>query len=165
MRQLVTAVVLALPILALAVFAKRFRRGAALMAAAILGWGLWTQLPGEAEEAAAQSFLPLTASFLAFVSAGLATALTGLLPWDKVSSKGMRRFGRAGGAAASAGLIAALAFAVSRSTGLYPASGGALEMVFGAVGALHLGILAGLMLAGADLFVEYCREKRNATGW
>jgi hypothetical protein len=165
MRQFLTAAVLALPFLALAVFAKRFRRGGVLMSAAILGWGLWAQLPAEAEEAAAQTYLPLSASFLAFVAAGLATVLTGHLPWDRVASKSARRFGRAGVTAAGAGLIAAVAFAVSRGMGLYPATGGTLETVFGAVGALHLGILAGLALAAVELLVESRREKRSATGW
>jgi hypothetical protein len=67
--------------------------------------------------------------------------------------------------AAGAGLIAAVAFAGSRGMGLYPATGGTLETVFGAVGALHLGILAGLALAAVELLVESRREKRSATGW
>jgi hypothetical protein len=165
MRQFVTAVVLALPFLALAVFAKRVRRAGALMSGAILGWGLWAQLPAETEDVAAQAFLPLTPSFLAFLSAGIATVLAGLLPWDKVPSAGMRRFGRAGAVAASAGLLSALVFAISRSTGLAPITGGALEIAFGALGALHLGILAGLALVGAELFVEYRREKRSSAAW
>lgn len=165
MRQFVTAVLVALPFLLAAVFMKRFRREAALMAAAILGWGLWAQLPAEVEEASAHRHPLLSASFLAFVSAGIATAMVGLFPWEKVASKGMRRFGRAGASAACAGLIAAAMFAVTRGVGSYPDGSGAIEIVFGAIGALHLGILAGLALAAVELFVEWRRERRTAAGW
>ena len=160
-RQFLAALLAAIPFAALW-FVRRVRRLATMGVAAMLGWGAWTMICHGARELPPMPLPFVTASFLAFLSAGIAASFVGWLPWDRIPPGLMRGLGRMGIAGAIAGVLAGGACTVTRYQGVYPDSGSGLDLLLESVGCLHLGILAGVLLGAIDLIIE--RRKQRLEG-
>jgi len=138
---------------ALLMIPGKVRRLGAWLAGSCLVWVAWTWIAKDVRQLPPPSLSLLTTSFLAFLSAGLMIALVGWLPWEKIASRFIRAFGRAGLAAALAGMLAAIATLWTRSSGWFPVLQEGWDLVVEPLGSLNLGILAGLVFALVDGFL------------
>jgi hypothetical protein len=159
-RQLLAAVLIAVPF-ALFLMVRRLRHAAGLLLASILAWGLWSLISQDARQLPPYPFPFLTASFLAFLSAGIISALIRLVRWQRITSRTIRGFGRVGLAGAGAGGLAAVLCLWTRRAGLFPVLNEGWDLVIEPFGCLILGILAGGLLTFIDALITQRRARRE----
>jgi hypothetical protein len=147
--------------LALFLAVKRFRRPATLLLMSILGWGFWSLISKDFRQLPPLPFPLFTASFLAFLAAGIAVLLVGLIPWRKVISRDLWRYEQVGLAATIAGTAAGVACFATRITGLLPVLSGGLDLLVEPFGSFMLGLLAGGLFALFDSLIFRAAKLRS----
>lgn len=158
-RQSVAGLLLAAPFGILLIW-RRFRHPAGLILVSVLGWAGWSLISKDFRQLPPQPYPFLTSSFLAFLAAGISSAMVGLVRWDKmVSSRIIEILGRVGVAGAWAGILAALVCLWTRSAGLFPIVHEGWDLIIEPFGSLVLGILAGALLAFYDALMTGRRAR------
>ncbi|MCI0410549.1 MAG: hypothetical protein L0191_18650, partial [Acidobacteria bacterium] len=153
-RQLLTAVLIALPFTVLLLY-RRTRPSAVLLVTAALGWGVWSLFVKGVRELPPPPLHFLTIACIAFLAAGSVSAL--LLFLSRVGTRFSwlsDGLGRGGLAVVAAGGLAFVVCAWSRWNHLFPIGGEGWELIFDPLGSAILAVGAATLLSLLDMLIH-----------